>query len=138
MRQDDAKKQLLDQISLKRQLVALAKPMILERPGASLVQFQGLVGAFMEQQSVARQEHVNLNERADTETDLRNAAKAITCELAVAQAVVELIGQGRMMFYGEMGLRSPHQGHTTVLGNSGGETLGDSGLKSCPMRLLTI
>ena len=124
MREIDAKEQLLGQISLKRHLVALAKQMILGRPGGSRVQFQGLVSAFMQQQAVAKLENVNLNERADTETDLRNAAKAISCELAVAQAVVELIGQGRIMFHGEMRDRHPNQAHTTVLGNSGGQSGG--------------
>lgn len=124
MREDDAKKQLLDQISVKRHLVALAKQLILERTGGSQVQFQELVGAFMQQQAVTRPEHVNLNDRADTETDLLNAAKAANCELAVAQAVVELIGQGRMMFHGEVRHRRLDQGHTTVFGNSGGQTGG--------------
>ena len=78
----------------------------------------------MQRQAVAKPEHVSLNERADTPTDLRNAAKAINCELAVAQAVAELIGQGRMMFHGEMRHHYPDQSHTTVLGNSGWATAG--------------
>lgn len=124
MRENAAKEQLLGQINLKRHLVALAKQMVLGRSGGSRVQFQELVGAFIQQQAVVRPQHVNLNERADTETDLRNAAKAINCELAMAQAVAELIGQGRMMFQGEMRHRYPDQSYTTVLGNSGGTTAG--------------
>lgn len=124
MREDDAKAQLLGQISVKRHLVALAKQMILGRPAGSQVQFQDLVGSFMQQQAVVQPEHVNLNERADTETDLRVAAKAITCELAVAQAVAELIGQGRIMFHAAMRHRYPNQKHTTVFGGLGGSTGG--------------
>jgi hypothetical protein len=124
MREDAAKAQLLGQISVKRHLVALAKQMILGRPWGSQVQFQELVDSFMRQQAVAKLDHVNLNERADPETDLRCAAKTITCELVVAKAVAELIGQGRLMFHSQMRYRSPYQGHTTVLGNSGGSTGG--------------
>lgn len=124
MREDDAKKQLLDQISLDRNLVALAKQMILGRPGGSKVQFQGLLVAFNQQQAVVKQERVNLNDRADTEGDLRNAAKAVNCELAMAQAISELIGQGRVMFYDRMADHYPYIGHTTRLGDSGGHSGG--------------
>lgn len=124
MNQHEAKEQVLQLARPSRRLVALAKQQILGLKGGSPFEFLSLVNSFVLDQGITKPSHVNLNERADTETDIRNAGRAIACELAVAQAVAELAGQGRVMARAAWQGKHPNLGYTTVLGGSGGQTGG--------------
>ena len=124
MKEDEAKKVLLQQVGATRQMVALAKASIRRADAADGLMFRDLVDTFTRSQGFQKPEHVNLNNRLDPTTDIRNAAGAISSELSVAQAVWELIGWGHAMPMGQSNKKEPDQAWTDVIQGSGGTTSG--------------
>jgi hypothetical protein len=124
MRENEARAELLKGLSVSRQLVTLAKAFLLlpERPPEFEPENQ--MEEFAKQQGHPRVQRVVLNERVDSQAYIDQAAAFHTYAIAFVKALWGLIYAGHYMAHGSLRKLEPHQGWTTVVPGSGGQTGG--------------